>query len=225
MIGDRHGSYLMNRIPIRARLLSSREAVTATMRAYPGMRLVGGEDTSRYSLVSDNFNDHFYVLHLGQDTITLELFSKMPPAYLMSESLLRLASILRLLADDYEVESRSLLPYFVELLARNDLVGHVANMRRQHTGSGSDITLARRINSLLEENRQLRERQSRLENAHHKAICSLILGRYGSSGSIETVVADNGLDRQEVLDALAHMHMLGYKAFVGGAGRFNLVRT
>ena len=217
-------SYLISRIPLKAVLVGSLGEVKASLKEYPHIKLLSERQGLRYLLQVESLEDRFYTICFNADSVILELHSRASPHYFLQESILRLLSILMLLADNYEFNTASILPYVIELLGREQIRRHSEKIREDAKPAPSDIILASRINRLLKENSALKERGDALESKERRAVSCLILARYGVAGNIDDVAKESLLEREDIVSALEHMPELGYRAIKESQNRFSLVR-
>lgn len=216
-------NYLLSKIPIKAKLSKKLSEVARELGCYPGLRLVKKGTGLKY-IIGDDGDDRFYLVEFSRESVSLTINSKISPLSYMQEAVLRLLSLLSLLDGAYQVEISSLYPYLINLLSSYQFsqlkdLGGGSDLGRNN---GSEIVLAKRINSLLRENmeigNQLTDKKRKLDFVLYK----FILARYGNVVDLDLVQKETQMERKEIENTLKSMEGFGYRAVKIGEGRFSL---
>jgi len=223
-LSNSQSSYLMSRISVKLRLLSSLESTEHKLKNYPGMLLASRGTSLKY--VIDQQSDHFYTFEIAKDKAELDIFSRQTPLFYMQEALLRLMNLL-LIVKDCEVEIGSIFPYIIAILARQQLSGilesapsgrHDAKMQ-----TDVDLLLAKRVKELLKENIDLKQTAAETKAKLEKVTLQLIVASSAGTPSIKELASRTRLSELELKSAIAQLPKLGYKAVYKTSDSFELV--
>ena len=223
---DEHSTkgYLMSRMTVGTKLITSLPSIRKKLASYPHLAMVGDGSSLRYVIETEG-DSRFYVLSIAEDRFVLEIYSKSSPAYFLHEALLRMISFMALLSEDYEFDMRSMFPYLAEGLACNIPKPKVQSLNMDLKGSDSDILLASRINSLNRRNAQLGAALELARSKFLRVAALLLVNRYGSSLDEAEITKDSSIGKEDLESVLEAMQGLGYKAMPLGRGKYSLVRT
>ncbi len=220
---DNTKGYLVSRIRMDATLLSSIRDVRRKLGCYPHLEMTGDGSSLRY-VIRTGEKERFYILSLASDHLSLDLYSKSSPLYLLSETLLRALSISAILADDYEFYIRGLFPYLVETLSSQIPNPKVSVLKRSEYADPPEMILAKRINTLNRHNVQLEKDLLSVRSKFARATALLVISRYGPSLDLSEISRETGIDMPDLEEALRSMPDLGYKTMLMSHGRYSMVR-
>lgn len=217
--------YLISKIPVKAKLISSQTKLAKVLGSYLWLRQTR-EGSNLVYIFGEERKDCFYTVEFSKSLISLTIHSKSSPLYYSQEALLRILSLLSALEDIYEPDIRSLYPYLVNLVASVPFyqLSEKLSSRREGAESESDIMLAKRINVLLAENEDIKAKVEKSRLKLRYLLSSFLLLKYGNTINIETVAKDTNIDKEEIEEMLGEMKEFGYKGIKIGEGRFSLAR-
>ncbi len=221
MKGDR--GYLLQRIAIKGRLLTSAMSVMESLKAYPQTRQFDSGTVIRCVIGPEGADKHC-VLSIEGDSLVFDFYSKASATYFMPEALLRVASVAAVLAGDYAFEINELFPYLVEALS-SQLPRPRTSVINGDERDGSDLVLAKRIISLRKQNMQLDKDLASAKSKLLRLAALFIVNRFGPNADIEEAAKESGISKEDVEMALRLMPEIGYKALPAGKGRFNVIKV
>lgn len=223
-MGKVYSHYFISRIPLRAKLIKKISNVKSALESYPALNPTKYGTLLKYRIESEIAEEHFYMLEIDKESITIEIHASASPSYFFNEALLRLLSIASVLDGLYEFRIQDLFPYFVYSLAKQQINYYGQKLEKNEGNEdNSDMILAKRINSLILENAILKEQLKNISAKFIHSISTLIIMKYSYNSDVDSITKDNGLERNEVLEALKIMPDLGYRVIDYG-NRFNLVK-
>lgn len=223
-MSENESGYLSSRLPVSAKLLTSMASVKGHMKAYPHMNLLKRGSMLKY-MIEEEGSTKFYLVTFESKSVSLELFSKVSPLYLMQEALLRALSIMAMVSSDYDFDAKSLFPYLIEVLAAQGIRYCIERLDSGRVASPGDLILAKRISGLLNSNSTLTKELDATRSKLFRMTAFFIINRYGYSASIDEVCRDTGMSGAEILGVLNYMPEIGYKSIMSNRDRFNLVRA
>ncbi len=215
-------NYLLQRIAIKGRLLTSATSVRESLKAYPQTRQFDSGTAIRCVIGLEGSDKHC-VLSIEKDSLVFDFYSKTSSAYFMPEALLRVASVAAALAGDYAFEINGLFPYLVEALS-SQLPRPRTSIIRRDEREGGDLILAKRIISLKKQNMQLNKDLASMRSKLLRLAALFIISRFGPNANIEEAAKESGISKEDVDLALRLMPEIGYKALPAGNGRFNVIK-
>ncbi len=195
------------------------------MKAYPHMNLLKRGSTLKYMIEEGEGSSKFYLVTFESKSVSLELFSKVSPLYLMPEALLRTLSIMAMVSSDYDFDAKSLFPYLTEVLASQGIRYCIERLDSGRVASPGDLILAKRISSLLNSNSAVTKELDATKSKLFRMTAFFIISRYGYSASIDQVCRDTGMSGAEIEGVLNYMPEIGYKSIMSNRDRFSLVRV
>ena len=217
-------NYLMSSFCINARVISSIAAIRKKLESYPGLSLIAQGTSLKYEL-SSGASDYFYVLELGKNSLCFFIYSLSSPLYLLHDALLKLLNVLVILYDDYFVDVRSLFPYLAAVLARQQYrTFSIGDASKSEHNSEVDYVLAKRVSALLSENYMLKRELDKCASRAKRTALMLIIAESAHNANVKQMADLLGVSKDGLLELIASLPELGYKAVYRGADEFELVK-
>lgn len=217
-----HQGYLISKLEVKAKLITSMGDIQQKLSIYPNLRQVRRGTLLGY-VIEEEHSNRFYSIELDSAHATIIVYSRTTPLYFLDEALIRLLSILQNISKYYEVTLESLYPYLILALSWQRL-GRMLVGGAPAESENTDIILSKRLIELTKSNMQLNEVCNAVINKSRRLLLKLIVLESASNPSIEAISKSAGVRRDEVEKALHDMHESGYKAVLLDSDRFNLVR-
>lgn len=223
-IKQTNGKWQTSIISIKANLLVGVDTLRDRIEAHPGLVKLPNGRKLRY-LFEDKEN-RFYTIEFGKDRIIIEVHSLVPPNYFIEETLFYFLNICVYLKEAYEVDLKSLYPYFIEVLGGRKLSEFKEQIKVQHLEEDdANIMLAQRINILLEKNEELKKKNEEKTAKITSIISKIIISKSAYDINVDTVANENGLERDDIMLALNGIEKFGYKVMYLGKKEIRLARA
>ncbi len=221
--GMRNKDYLFSSISVNAVLISGFAKIKRCLVPYPGMTLERDGTKLLYSMSAAEGEDHFFLLELGKESISMSIYSRLTPMRFIQEAMLRLLGVMQTLSDCYKIEIGSVYPYLIMTIAEQQL--DMLQRESKHTGMElPDIILSKRLIAVMNENLTLVEARDRIEKNFKRVVLKAVLLSGLTDYSIESIAGRLGIEKKEVTEALDGAESMGYRVVNAGRGTFNLVR-
>jgi hypothetical protein len=223
MWGKKSEGYLLSKLEVKSKLLTSASNMQRKLSAYPNLRQVRHGTVLGY-VIEEEPGSHFYSIELDKARASIAIYSKTTPLYFLDEAIMRFLSIMQIVSKDYEIALSDLYPYLAIALSWQRMKDMFKDEPPAERSENTDIILSKRIIGLAKENRQLNELYNMMLNKNRRLLHRLIILESTNSQSIEAIAKIAEVRRDEVESALRDIRESGYKAVRLSPDRFSLVR-
>ncbi len=210
------------RIPVKLRLITPLREIKDELANYPNFRLLRNGTALKYNLVG--YGDQVtYNMEISRNSLVLETLCDESPLYDVRHSLNIVLGVCTMLKGHISMDFGSIMPYVAYELNKESIANY-ANMANETDQNPSYLVLARRINNLLSENRELKVSLESAEEEVSKLVSYILIfeGLHRTVSFAE--VAERYKFEGSKLEAISgNLQSYGYRAVRVGKDRFTVV--
>ena len=215
---------LVSRIPIKAKLAGRFTAAIEKLTLYPGLKCIRKGTVYEY-LINDQGQNRQFTVSFSKNEVIMTICAMESPQYHMQDALLRMLGILAFMADHYEVQLKDMYPYLISTIGSHKL-GYIFDKLEKVYGekNDTDVILARRINSLISQNRILEYEISKMKAKATLVLSNYIVAKYSDKIDVIALVKETGFSDKEIMASIQQIENLGYKKLRLKDGSYSLLR-